>query len=339
MNDRNGSHRGVAVTALLALALGSALGLFAPAAAGADVSPAEKEAYRQAMVDASQPQQVFISMFLLALVPEEDDPINQTLLKGGKIRWSADGTKVLVSSVVAQADWEKYYAPCVGKETCKLQKSLWVTVVPELKTHFVPWDRWSYGWARKDSEACPPTQRRVIQLLGLNPAKAYDVLVEMWVAPKDLFRPSGDPETTDHTAELVTQVVGGKWIFPADRSIFTKLDDTVMMKDAAWSTPTTGLPYRQWFASLAASSYDTSSPDMANWGSPWTQLGYTFDWADPMNRFGLSEFILRIDPCKGAPDPAKPCDGGGLLEIKVEKGVALASDKERAGYFACDPTW
>ena len=70
MNDRNGSHRGVAVTALLALALGSALGLFAPAAAGADVSPAEKEAYRQAMVDASQPQQVFISMFLLALVPE-----------------------------------------------------------------------------------------------------------------------------------------------------------------------------------------------------------------------------------------------------------------------------
>ncbi len=337
MSDRNLSRRGPASSAVIAFVVAAA-GLFSPGAAGSDVTPAEKEAYRLAMVEASQPSQRMISTQLLALVPG-DDPINGILLKGGTIRWCADGTKLLVGSVLARSDWDKYYAPCLGKETCPLQKSLWVTVVPELKTRFVPWQPWSFGWVRTDEEACPPTQRRVIQLLGLNPAKAYDVFVEMWVDPKDLFRPSGDPETRDHTGELAVQDAAGKWVFPADRSLFTKLDDTVMFKEAAWSTPSTGVPYRQWFAGNAASTYGTTDPDMSKWGSPWTQLGYTYDWGSEMYRFGLSEFILRIDPCKGAPDPAKPCDGGGLLEIKVEQGVDLGSDPERAKYFACYPTW
>ena len=341
MSDRNRGRRGLtptAVIASLAFVVASAAGLFPARAVRADVSPVEKEAYRLAMVESSKPAQAMVSTRLLALVPG-DDPVNVVLLKGGAIRWSADGTKVLVGSVLARSDWESYYAPCLGKETCRLQKSLWVSVVPELKTRFVPWERWGDGWVRTGVSECPPTQRRVIQLLGLNPAKAYDLLVEMWVDPKDLFRPSGDPETRDHTGEPATQDASGKWFFPADRSTFTKLDDTVMFKEAAWSTPGTGVPYRQWFAANAASTYGTSDPDMAKWGSPWTQLGYTYDWNPEASRFGLSEFILRIDPCKGAPDPAKPCDGGGLLEIKVEQGVDLSSDPERRKYFSCDPTW
>jgi hypothetical protein len=288
------------------------------------------------MAQSSKPSQEVISAHLLALV-KDPDPVNADLLKGGTIRWSADGTKVLVASAVARSDWEKYYAPCLGKETCPLQKSLWVSVVPELKTRFVPWERWSFGWVRTGDEACPPTQRRVIQLIGLNPARPYDVLVEMWVEPKDLFRPSGDPEIHDHGAELVRQE-GTKWLFPADRSLFTKLDDTVKVKDAAWSQPPTGLSYRDWFVNLAATSYSVDDPDMSKWGSPWTQLGYTYDWGNEGHPFGLSEFILRVDPCKGAADPSKACDGG-LLEIRVEQGVDLASDPARGGYFSCDPTW
>jgi hypothetical protein len=312
--------------------------LAGPCALGGEVTPVEKEAYRLGVERASMPSQAVVSSSLLALVPG-DDPVNTSLLKGGAIRWNADGTRVLVGTVVARSDFDTYYAPCLGKETCPLQKSLWVTVVPELKTRFVPWERWASGWVRTSDEACPPSQRRVIQLLGLNPAKAYDVLVEMWVAPGDLFRPSGDPETGDHSGEVTVQVAGGTWVFPADRSVFTRLDDTVMFKEAAWSMPATGVPYRQWFAANAASTYGTSDPDMAKWGSPWTQLGYTYDWGSGNSRFGLSEFILRIDPCMGAPDPAKPCEGGGLLQVRVEQGVDLASGPERGKYFACEPTW
>ena len=333
MGDRK-RNRGLAA-ALLAVLLGVVPAAGAPAG---EVSPSEKEAYRLAMAEASRPSQAMVSTRLLALVPGED-PVNGTLLKGGRIRWSDDGTKVLVGSVLARSDWEKYYAPCLGKEACPLQKSLWVTVVPELQTRFVPWEPWGQGWVRRPAEECPPTQRRVVQLLGLNPAKAYDVLVEMWVDPKDLFRPSGDPETHDHTGEVTSRDASGKWVFPADRSAFTKLDDTVMFKEAAWSTPGTGVPYRQWFAQNATSTYGTDDPDMSKWGSPWTQLGYTYDWGSRDSRFGLSEFILRIDPCKGAPDPANPCEGGGLLEIRIEQGVDLAAAPERARYFSCDPTW
>jgi hypothetical protein len=322
---------------LAAAAVLAASGVSGPCAVGADVTPAEKEAYRAAMAESSKPSQAMVSNRLLALVPG-DDPVNAELLKGARIRWSGDGTKVLVGSLLARSDWEKYYAPCLGKESCPLQKSLWVSVVPELKTRFAPWERWGAGWVRTVGEECPPAQRRVVQILGLNPAKAYDVLVEMWVDPKDLFRPAGDPETRGHGGEAAEQRDGGTWVFPSDRSIFTKLDDSVMYKDAAWSTPSTGVPYRQWYAANAASTYSTSDPDMSKWGSPWTQLGYTYDWGSS-SRFGISEFILRIDPCRGAPDPAKPCDGGGLLLVKVEQGVDLGSDAARAGYFSCDPTW
>lgn len=336
MRIRKSTGRASRRPSVLALAFAGLFGLSFPGAIGAEVTPAEREAYRRAMAASSKPSQQMISARLLALV-KEPDPVNVALLKGGAIRWSADGTRVLVSSVLARADWEKYYAPCLGKESCPLAKSLWVTVVPELKTRFVPWERWSTGWVRTYDEPCPPTQRRVIQLLGLNPAAAYDVLVEMWVEPKDLFRPSGDPETRGHGAELVT-TEGGKLVFPADRSLFTKLDDTVMMKDAAWSKPATGAPFRTWFANLAATSYFVDDPDMTKWGSPWTQLGYTYDWGNEAFPFGASEFILRIDPCKGAADPSKACDGG-LLDIQVERGVDLAVDRDRAGYFSCDPTW
>ena len=335
-NGRSGFRR-LLSPVLLAVAFLAASGLSAPGAAGAEVTPAEKEAYRLAMVEASKPSQAMVSNRLLALVPG-DDPVNADLLKGAKIRWSADGTKVLVASLVARSDWEKYYAPCLGKETCPLQKSLWITVAPEMKMRFVPWELWASGWVRTGDEGCPPSQRRVVQMLGLNPARAYDVVVELWADPKDLFRPTGDPETRGHGGQAAEQRDGGKWVFPADRSIFTKLDDTVMVKDAAWSTPSTGVPYRQWYAANAASTYSTSDPDMSKWGSPWTQLGYTYDWGAE-SRFGLSEFVLRIDPCQGAPDPGKPCEGGGLLLVRVEQGVDLGSDAERARYFSCDPAW
>ena len=41
---------------------------------------------------------------------------------------------------------------------------------------------------------------------------------------------------------------------------------------------------------------------------PWTRLGYTYDWGNPRNLVGLSEFVLRIDPNKNK----------GELTVKLE---------------------
>ena len=45
--------------------------------------------------------------------------------------------------------------------------------------------------------------------------------------------------------------------------------------------------YQKWFEETMEQSYVPTS------GSPWTRLGYTYDWADNGTEFGLSEFLIR----------------------------------------------
>jgi len=42
--------------------------------------------------------------------------------------------------------------------------------------------------------------------------------------------------------------------------------------------------YVAWFNRKKAASYGDS-------GSPWTRLGYTYDWGNPDSEVGLSEFV------------------------------------------------
>ena len=62
-----------------------------------------------------------------------------------------------------------------------------------------------------------------MELLGLNPRRAYNVVLEMWVNMEDLYRPAPDPETSDHKAEVAARLdetinVWGldceMWVFP-----------------------------------------------------------------------------------------------------------------------------
>jgi hypothetical protein len=117
----------------------------------------------------------------------------------------------------------------------------WVTVVPEVK------------------DFCEKTSGdyvlRLEQLLGLPPHNGKLYFVEIWVSPDDMFRPSPDPEITDHEAEID---------FP------TYVDDA----------------YKTWFNDLKAASYGPN-------GYPWTRLGYTYDWGNPESKVGLSEFVIK----------------------------------------------
>jgi len=74
---------------------------------------------------------------------------------------------------------------------------VWVTTVPQSSTCVVG--------------GSPPTRTpdlskeaidlRLKQYLGLDPSWQYDVFVELWVDPGDLFRPCVDPQTDDTSCD------------------------------------------------------------------------------------------------------------------------------------------
>jgi len=265
-----------------------------------EVTPEAKAAYLAALRDAAVTEQREISRNLLAIVPNED-PVNTARLKGGSLVWEGEPgrSRILVAAVMSRDSYDWYYRANLESRNPEyvLAKSLWVTAVPELR-NFFRGGIFGPGWA------VIPTPLRVKQLLGLHPAFDYDVILEMFVDPNDLFRPSPDPEITDHEAELAYPAAGAvdffpsrgfvTWIFPRDRNPFLILRTDVFFKDSKWAPAQT---YPEWFSDRADTIYavgDENNP--ATWGWPWTRLGYTYDWGDSDDHVGLSEFVIRIDP-------------------------------------------
>jgi hypothetical protein len=291
----------------------------ASAGFSAEYPEADKKAYFAALQDAAVATQQEISTHLLAVVPGPDR-INRQKLFGSDITWEGvpGSSRVLAVAFMSKASYEKYYKENLDNHSSQyiLTKCLWVTVAPELKNFFI-----SKRWLGE----CPPSAKRVKQMLGLHPAYDYEVLLEMWVEPKDLFRPSPDPEITDHEAALATKVSENNWIFPYDSNPFLKLDDSALYKDAQWDKA--GVTFRAWFINRAQTIYSVGNPDdPATWGYPWTRLGYTYDWGNPCDHEGASEFVLRIDPEK---------NGG---EAVVTLAQALYADTpEWDNYFRCRP--
>jgi hypothetical protein len=233
--------------------------------------------YLAAVQDAKTLSAAKISKNLTAIVPEN-----------ANLRWENDvpGTRVLVATWVgSQAACQNYTNPTssgckVGQECPNYGFNSWVTVVPDLKNLL----------------GNTPTLLRVAQALGLPPPSATQTLentcmVELYVSPADLFRPSADPEVSDHEAELA---------FPADR--YRKFDDTLLVYsempcDARYCTSCTSsgkcgmTSYRNWYNNRRAYVY---SQTPVNSPYPWTALGYTYDWGNPTPpHYGVSEFVIN----------------------------------------------
>jgi|WetSurMetagenome_2_1015567.scaffolds.fasta_scaffold01146_9 hypothetical protein len=279
----------------------------------ADVTPLERAAFGAAMLDAmSNGNQAEVSRNLLAVVPG-DDTTNQKVLHNGHIKWEGEpgASRVLVACFMSRATYTQYYKDNLDQHqpTYTLTKSLWVTVVPELKNHFV-------------DGPCPPSRKRVVAALGLNPAFDYQVILEMWVDPDALFRPAPDPEATDHEATVSARSLDG-WVFANDTNPFLQFSDATFV-DHQGATPYT---FRQWFAWNATQAYKMSDPkDLTTWGAPWTRLGYTYDWGKVgENHVGLSEFMVRIDPAAN----------GGQLTVTLSKAIDCSTGAWNA-YFKCD---
>jgi hypothetical protein len=144
----------------------------------------------------------------------------------------------------------------------------WVTVAPELKNFF---------------GLTLPQPLRIAQLLGLPPEYAVQgdpseakYMLEMWVSPKDLFRPCPDTEITDTACETG---------FPVDMFRMLDLNNRVRATEG----PEDGVfkTYSSWFNNRSRNVYTMNSSPY-----PWTRLGYTYDWGSS-NHTGLSEFVLH----------------------------------------------
>ena len=112
-------------------------------------------------------------------------------------------------------------------------------------------------WYQENKEGVTDWQTRMKELLGLTPDNESNYVTAMCVKPEDVFRPAyiSDIGTVEMTDSFSEDV-------DAD--------------------------YKAWFdANIISSYYDGEYP--------WTRLGYTYDWADNGQAYGLSEFIVKQD--------------------------------------------
>ncbi|MFH1159394.1 MAG: hypothetical protein V1733_00395 [bacterium] len=210
---------------------------------GPDLATLKKQ-YNLAVLDAKTAEPYEIYRNLIAVIFYGDSMAGQ-----GNLVWSADSSgkmRLLVVSWMKQSLTQ--YWP-VGKtfRTSNNQAYMsWITTPPEM-----------LDFLKKNT--FPDTSSlhlRVAQVLGMPPDSKNNYFVEFWVYPENLFRPTPDPEITDHEADLY---------FPA----------SVSQK------------HKTWFLNELQNKYDTTSPN----AFPWTRLGYTYDWAVPLHPIGLSEFM------------------------------------------------
>ena len=211
---------------------------------GPDMAALKKQ-YNLAVIDTkvAEPWEIYRSLISINYYAD-------SLAGEGNLVWSKDSVgrpRLLVVSWMKQSS--TVYWP-VGK-TIKTSNVVayrsWITSCPEmldfLKKNSFP-----------DSVAM---HLRIAQVLGMPPDTKNNFFVEYWVYPENLFRPTPDPEITDHEANLY---------FPS------------------WVSQ----GYRDWFNNEMKNKYDTTTTS----AFPWTRLGYTYDWSTPLHPIGLSEFVV-----------------------------------------------
>lgn len=97
---------------------------------------------------------------------------------------------------------------------------------------------------------------RMNQLLGLPADSGLTHVTAMWVSPEQLLRPA-----------YVTDVTG-------------------QMRNSFSEDSPEDPAYVAWFNANAVYSYCENT-------YPWTRLGYTYDWADNGEEYGVSEFLIK----------------------------------------------
>ena len=133
--------------------------------------------------------------------------------------------------------------------------AFWVTVAPQVQRFCQQW------WREQEQPTATTLDLRLKQQLGLHPDWQYDVFVELWMDPADLFRPCVDPSPTDAQCDLD---------FSEQVASISGIEDYQVFYQALYMKSFRQLP-----------------------GVPWTGLGYTYDWANNGTDVGQSEFMTK----------------------------------------------
>jgi hypothetical protein len=176
-----------------------------------------------------------------------------------RLRWNDKGQVLMASLVESYCKDHGAFCPDQAGKTVTLSGETWLSAVPFL---------------RDFCRGVPKTglKLRLLQRLGIAPTGVpVDVVVQMWIDPKDFFRPCADPEVTDGECELSLKADAGSGGCP-------------------WAESTKN--YR-WMCNNWKISYPpTCGPQTHPIPFPWTGLGYTWDWsADNPTHHGESEFV------------------------------------------------
>lgn len=191
-----------------------------------------------------------------ASVVEKKD-INPDLIPiksdNGNLIWNKDKSRVLMVMWKSQNSYEKFYKNQTHTSDSENYVT-WVTSAPQVKM-----------FAKEYLKKHPSAEKadidlRLKQYLGLKPEWDYDVFVELWVKPEELFRPCVDPEIDDK----VCNIQFAKQV-PAVKGIKN---------------------YQDFYRKLYFDDFRERP------GIPWTGMGYTYDWGNPDSSFGASEFIM-----------------------------------------------
>lgn len=162
---------------------------------------------------------------------------------------------VLVASFMSHARAVTYTPGWINLYT---GAEAWVTAVPEVKNFCIDF-RNHYGTNN--------LLLRLKQRLGLNPNWNNSDVVEYYVDPKYLIRPSPDIEVVDRQSVID---------FSYTNSGFITLDSN----------------YYSWYTNRIATVYCLTN-NFNGSEVPWGRVGYTYDWALPnSNCVGFSEFVI-----------------------------------------------
>jgi hypothetical protein len=189
-----------------------------------------QRAYQLGVEDAVDALEAEIDNALWSVTPDNPD-----------LMWrEADG-----KSQVLMVTWTSWngYDDKVGQKM-QLSREVWTTPVPQLQK-----------FASQLNLSENNLTLRLEEYLGLPAHNGKTKFVQMWVEPKDLFRPCPDPEISDTQCELEI-------------------------------SPTVEQLHQEWVNEKILTSYSEN-------GYPWTRLGYTYDWGSIGTEVGASEFVVR----------------------------------------------
>jgi uncharacterized protein with beta-barrel porin domain len=221
--------------------------------------------------------------------------------------WKPGGTAVLVRAFTDP----RYYNLTTKKNQNLYPGALWVTTGNELPA----WHRNPANGVNSGNVAL-----RTAQLHGLPTASLqnYNAIVELWVSPAKLMRPTRDPNAGTQPTALPTENF-------APRPSILSVNDYEKFK--------------AWYTGNIPASYGDPDPDKRY---PWTQLGYTYDWgtgrSDLTGITGLSEFVV-LGTRSGVTTPLETFAVYAIQSYLYRTGA----DGDGAGNFnitgGCDTVW